>query len=338
MNAVTPEASATPGDQIVAQVPKDKLRSLFYLFSGKPDSRIKIFTEPVHLKRDDIVELNDCITRKLGLHQIDAVICTVKIGYDGSSFNEFGTWAEFSGHHWQEPDRIEEIVVKWDFLVKVASYEAPQRHTLLLRVSQDLKPSNLIQLMAAGNSDEFDQVDLFSSPAFCRVDFINAQLSKELINVVTEWYKGRKTPKLIPSHLYWFKKRRNTVAEILDQWMIMSWALLLTSFFLWGNKNYFSGTTPLHFVGIAVFLGIYSLRPVGRVAHHSAARVYKALAEIEGSRVLFEFTSGDRKRISELEDENKKQGRAFVAASVWNIVLNVVASIVYGVLFTTGQS
>src|SRR5690606_17673963 len=106
-----------------------------------------------------------------------------KIGYEGSQLSEFGTWAEFAGHTFTEPEKVEEIVVKWDFLVNVREYANPQRHTVLFRVSRELKPSQLFHMLGAGNHDELDQVDVMSCPAFCRVDFINAQISKELINV-----------------------------------------------------------------------------------------------------------------------------------------------------------
>jgi len=108
------------------------------------------------------------------------------VGYVGSEINEFGTWSEFESHHWQEPEKIEELVIKWDFLVNIQDLAVPQRHTLLFRVSTDIKPGKLLQLLSSGNSDDFDTEEMFASPAFCRVDFINAQLSKELINVVHE--------------------------------------------------------------------------------------------------------------------------------------------------------
>jgi hypothetical protein len=45
-------------------------------------------------------------------------------------------------------------------------------------------------MLGAGNADELDKIDEISAPAFCRVDFINAQISRELINLVEDWYKG----------------------------------------------------------------------------------------------------------------------------------------------------
>lgn len=325
------------GTDLVARVPKEQLKSLFYLFSGKPDSRIKTFKDAIQITKPDVLELHDCISAKLATHHIDAVIATVKIGYEGSQLSEFGTWAEFAGHTFTEPEKVEEIVVKWDFLVNVREYANPQRHTVLFRVSREMKPSQLFHMLGAGNHDELDQVDVMSCPAFCRVDFINAQISKELINVVSDWYEGRKEPELIEPTLFKLKKNKNIVATVLDQWLLFSWAMLVASFFYWKSNTQYSGAPPLGISLIAVFLAIYSLRPVSRFSGLLVNRVYKAISELEGSRVVFEFTSGDKKRIAQQKKDNAKQGRKFIAASSWNVILNVVATIIYAWLFTKGN-
>lgn len=328
--------AADPSGTVTASMPRDQLRSMFYLFAGKPDSRIKVFDSPLHLRPADIIELNASIVRKLRTHNIDAITTTVKVGYVGSEMNEFGTFAEFENHHWHEPETIEEIVVKWDFLVNIRDYAAPQRHTLLFRVSTDIKPGKFLQLLSSGNADEFDSEEMFSAPAFCRVDFINAQISKELINEVHDWQRGRPSPRLIPSTYYWFKKRRQYVAELFDNWFVLSWSLLIAgAMYFAAVKNYPSGT-PTHVAAIAVFLAVYSLGPGRLLARFSAGRVFNALRDLEGNRVLFEFTSGDKKRIAELTQTNSKQGQRFAVSAAWNIVLNIVASGIYAWLFSRG--
>lgn len=327
-------SAADPSGQVVASMPRDQLRSMFYLFSGKPDSRIKVFDGALYLRPADITELNACVVRKLNTHNIDASTSSVKVGYVGSEINEFGTWSEFESHHWQEPEKIEELVIKWDFLVNIQDLAVPQRHTLLFRVSTDIKPGKLLQLLSSGNSDDFDTEEMFASPAFCRVDFINAQLSKELINVVHEWHKGRASPKLIPSAYYWFKKRRQGIAEILDHWLLLSWSLMVASSMIYFAGRWYPDGVPNHLAATGCFLAVYSLAPVRRIATRMAAGVFNSLRDIEGSRVVFDFTSGDKKRILELQQENSKQGQRFLGGAAWNIALNLLASGIYAYFFT----
>lgn len=318
---------------IIARLPKEQLKSLFYLFAGKPDSRIKVYHKPLYLEISDINELNNCITRKLKTHNIDAQITSLSIGYDGSSIQEFGAWSEFIEHHWQSPECIEEIVLKWDFMVKLQEFELPQRHTLLFRVSSDMKPGKFMQLMASGNSDEFDQVDVMTAPAFCRVDFINAQISKELINEVTDWIDGRREPALITDLYYWFKKRRQTIAEITHHSIIFTYAMLWVSGFFWTDTNIYNNEMTIRIMAIWLFLGLYAFNPIGKLGHTLASKVYRALNDINGKKVVFNFTSGDKKLNAEAINTNKQHGKKFLKQTGWSLLLNVIAGLIASYLY-----
>jgi len=327
------EESIKKADGIVAKLPKEQLKSLFYLFAGKPDSRMKVFHKPIFIEINDIIELNDCITRKLKTHNIDSQITSLTIGYIGSDIQEYGTWEEFMSHHWQDPECIEELVIKWDFMVSLDSYEIPQRHTLMVRISSDMKPGKFLQMMASGNSDDFDKVDVLSAPAFCRVDFINAQISKELINEVSDWFKARKQPALIPNTYYWLKKRRQGIAELLHHSSLLMYAVVWAAAFLWSGANSYEDEMPMQHIAIWLFVGLTVLTPVHKIGHILASRIYNSLDELEGSKVVFEFTSGDKKKNAELIDTNKQQGKKFIKESIWSLALNVLAGLIATYLY-----
>jgi len=322
------EIISTNNPSITAEVSPDKLKSLFYLFAGKPDSRIKVFSNPIHIKHNDLIELNNNVIRKLSLHSIGISVTTVKVGYVGQNLSEFGTWFEFETHHWEEPDQVEEIIIKWDFLVNIQEYAAPQRHTLLVRISSEIKTGKILQMLSSGNSDEFDQIDTLSEPAFCRVDFINAQLSKELINVVDDWYKGRIAPILIPEFLYWAKKNRKAIALLIDHWIMLSWVLGLIAVSLYLIDKELDSSIPLHIAAVGTFFAIYTLVPISRIANTVGAHIFNTLRNIQGSKVVFEFTSGDKKRIAELESRNKEKGNKFFITISSQIIVNIIASVI----------
>ncbi|WP_152412536.1 hypothetical protein [Xanthomonas phaseoli] len=62
MNTAVNQNGEPAGGDLVARVPKEHLKSLFYLFSGKPDSRIKTFNDAIHISKQDILELHICKT------------------------------------------------------------------------------------------------------------------------------------------------------------------------------------------------------------------------------------------------------------------------------------
>jgi hypothetical protein len=327
------EESIKKSGGVVAKLPKEQLKSLFYLFTAKPDSRIKVFHQPVFVDVNDVVELNDCITRKLQTHNIDSQVTTITASYKGAEVTEFGTWMEFKNHHWQEAECIEEIVIKWDFMVAINAYEVSQRHTLLVRISSEMKPGKFLQMMATGNSDDFENIDILTAPGFCRVDFINAQISKELINQVSDWFKGRKMPRLIPGGYSWFKKQRQNIARFTHHTFPLMFCLLWIVAFHWFDVNKANGDISMQNTAVWLFLGMYLFGPVADVGNTLASRIFTALEHIGSSKVVFEFTSGDKKANSELLDRNVVQGRKFIKEVLLSLMLNIIAGLIATYLY-----
>ncbi len=195
-----------------------------------------------------------------------------------------------------------------------------------------------MQMLFAGNADEFENLDVIGAPSFCRVDFINAQLSKELINVVSDWHKGRKSPKLIPDLIYSLKGRRQAIAELADFITSFSLIALLSSIFYWASVRHFTGQLPVHIALCAIFMGLFVLRVIGKIGNSFGRLLFKSLSDVEGSKVVFEFTTGDKKQIAEQRQKNKNQSIKFAWNAIWNIVLNLIASGLWAYFFATSNS
>ena len=147
---------------IVATIPKEQMRSLFYLLNGKPDSQLKIFDFPIQVNKNDIINLHSRIHTKLETHDVSASIISVRLGYNDSSFNEFGTWEGFASYQWETDARVQEINLKWDFFLEIKNYSAPQRHVLVVRMTNDFKPSNFFQVLTSSNKEDFEDIDYLS--------------------------------------------------------------------------------------------------------------------------------------------------------------------------------
>ncbi len=68
-------------DEVIASIPREALKAMFYMFAGKPDSIVKIFDRRIVIKIEDIEELNLRIKEKLENHRIEGVLTSVDIGY-----------------------------------------------------------------------------------------------------------------------------------------------------------------------------------------------------------------------------------------------------------------
>ena len=323
------------GHEITAKVDKSDLRALFYLLNGRPDTRVKLFSKAAQIELSDIKTLNSRITKKLRIHNVVAVTTSIRVGYGSSSFEEFGTWDGFNNHPWDTEARIEEVVLKWDFMIDVDGYDNPQRHVILFRVSTDFKPANFLQFLLHSSIDDMENLDVTMAPAFCRVDFINAQISKELINEVSEWYDLLKSPKLIPSFWYWCKSKREYISKLFEHWILLSIVALIVSQFSYIADLISANNAPDNLkYSSALLAALYFLFiPLRNFSDLTGKIIIRFLSKIEGSRIVFNITAGDEKFIIERRDNNSTKGWKVFWILFGNFFLNLFTNLITIYLF-----
>lgn len=119
-------------EEIIAQIPRESLKALFYLFAGKPDSSVRLFKRRIIVTPDDIADLNEQIISKLQLHQIEQCVAAASVKFEEGEVTEFGTVDDFSRQDWKSGQVTKEIALRWDFLITLPIYAVAQRHTLTL--------------------------------------------------------------------------------------------------------------------------------------------------------------------------------------------------------------
>lgn len=167
-----------------------QFQSLYYLFKGKRDTEIKLFDSYKQFSYQDIIELNDKVYKKLELHEKLTDLVHVTVGLDNNEIRTFGNWYEFTQTDWQISARTKYISLEWDFNIILPNqvHKVPQTHTLRVRIGNNLKPSEMIQVVFQG-SEEYELEEV-QSQMVCKIDFVNAQICSELKTVVSEWYEA----------------------------------------------------------------------------------------------------------------------------------------------------
>jgi hypothetical protein len=165
-----------------------QFQSLYYLFKGKRDTDIKLFDDYKQFTYSDIIELNAKIYKKLELHEKVTDLVNVTVGLDKNEIRTFGNWYEFTQTDWNISARTKYISIEWDFNVILPNqtHKVPQTHTLRIRIGNNLKPSEMIQVVFQG-SEEYELEEV-QSQMVCKIDFVNSQICSELKTVVCEWY------------------------------------------------------------------------------------------------------------------------------------------------------
>lgn len=315
---------------VVDETQIKQFQSLYYLIKGKRDTDIKLFTNNKHFKYSDIIELNDKIYAKLSLHELITDIAEVTVGLTNKEIKSFGNWSEFKNTDWNISARTKYLSLLWDFnlILPNQSHKIPQTHTLRVRIGNNLKPSEMIQVVFQGG-EEYD-LDEAQAQMSCKIDFINSQICNELKTIVSEWYDA--LPKNIENqNVVRFITRHD---DKIKYFVILSFItgaivflnylfpLVLTTenrFIPSGNEN---RTFFMFTISIAIFYFFYQSGTLfaDRMMRKQIGRLKR--------NPMFEFTKGDKNRFAEVQKENKKLlGKLALSISIGLLVNGLSALI-----------
>lgn len=310
-----------------------QFQSLYYLFKGKRDTDIKLFDDFKQFTFEDIMELNAKIYKKLELHEKVTDIVNVTVGLDKNEIRTFGNWHEFMQTDWNISARTKYISLEWDFNIILPNqiHRIPQTHTLRIRIGNNLKPSEMIQVLFQG-SEEYE-IEEVQSQMVCKIDFVNNQICSELKTVVSEWYdalrKNSEDHKLIQLVLRHEVKIHNIVVL---SFLIAGIILVNFLFPILFNKIHRLNRVDL---GQKLFFLITSCVPVIYFFYRSgnlfADRILKKIIGKLKRNPMFEFTKGDKNRFKEVEDSNKKLLNQLGLNIFFSLCANV-AALLLGIL------
>jgi hypothetical protein len=318
-------------DTLVAEVPKEHMKSLFYLMAGRPDSLVQVFDGSLLIFKEDLLELNESVRRKLEHYQVHGIVTSVEHTLSNNITKQFGTWEEFAAANPSVPETTEAIALKWDFLVSLPTYQMPQRHTMVVRIAKSPNPRDLMHALFSKDPEEIDKFSSLVSPITCRVDFINALLAQELVNRVGEWHKARQKPSFHESILHKVYRRRDIITHLLHYSLPVIVALLacaiLPSLFAGRPLNSALQLSDLivgmyWLVGLAV--GVFVIERLSKWIANKAGGSLSSAARF----ALFRLTHGDRNLQSKYDAQNRTDIRQFALAAAGNVVLNIIAGVV----------
>lgn len=331
--------SISNSNSLVLKADKDSLRSIFHLLVGKPDSIQKVFSRSVQIHQNSLLELNLRISEKLKTHNLEAMVVSAVVIFDDKTTIEFGGWAEFESYRWSTHKATKEIRLKWQFLLSVQGYEVPQQHSLVVKLSADAKPLELLQAVLSKNPDEIDGVIYNFAPTVCRADFINHTMGQELISLVEEWNKALPTPDVESNLIKKLYRHKDIFAHAINY---LTPALSTVSFIAVFRSNYISSDHPLPItmndgVGLITWLlfGIIVIYLLDKASKWLASVVHNSIAEY-GKYSIFNLTSGDLSRAKKLNNSNKKKRNHFLLSVSCSLILNVVSGIITATYWPNG--
>jgi len=297
------------------------VKALLALLHGKRDSITKMFYEPITTGIDAISMLNTQICEKLSNNHVSEISISVDVSVIKGKTISLSSWADFEQYRWDmESNKINNILIKWDFFIFFPGYGNPQRHTISVKLSNQPSPMEILNALLSDLSNDLSDDAYDFALIVCRVDFINHILADEITNIVKEWLdlcdksdsnKG----------LYKFLRRySNVIARIFDFSIISTVALLgMVTISLFGNQGVSFDSSYVLIVTLS--LG-YIFAKAGKFAGN---RISSAISSTSRYH-MFNISNGDKKEVKYINEKRTKK-----AAWFWfilNVVINILLAVV----------
>jgi len=282
----------------------DTIKSVYYWLNAKPDTNIKVFQETRKVTFNDIITLNQQIQDKLKNHNLFTSVTTINIIFKGGKIKSYGAWNEFQRTSWEIPEVTESISISWDINIQLPNYQLPQRHTMKVRLGSSIKPGEFFQMMTTSDDD----VDIIENTSFlvCKVDFVNAVISNELIAIVENWHSCLKKTDTIA----WFQKyaenHKHSIARISHYLIPFTGLMLLYVAFKYHLSKYETiifdkvTYTDMYIWILFIFIVYFLFNFIGSTL---GERIYSLVNKFD-SPMIFDVTRGDKNSQDEINKKN----------------------------------
>lgn len=309
-------------------------QSMFYMLNGKPDSKSRVFNKDICVDLDSIDDLNERVVSKLKTHySIDESInlININITFDDRRTLNFSGWDKYKESKIRNPSAVRKITIIWDCLLKLPNYDLPQRHKLTVKITDGMRPQELLNLVFSGKIEEVEEVDI-DSPVVVSVDFIDTQIGDELIGIVDEWIKTVLLPETKKNAIISaLSKHKRKVAYFLN-WLTTIIAIGSVFFVLGSNiliyKNKMIGELPTELVVdwiSIVFFGFIFCFFIYRISYYISNNIFRIL-DNHGDIHIFKITKGDENEIDEIRANDEKSWGRIVKNILVTVVINLLSS------------
>lgn len=309
-------------------------KAVYNAMTAKPDCRSKAYPKEVIVSIDDIFDLNSRILDKFK-NQYDhaGFSINVIVSIKGRQKLEFPNWKSFEEHKWIEAEIITGIVITWEFNVRLPKYKIPQRHTLMVKLSNGMSPEEMFGLFVSGKLDEIEEIEQNVCPIVARMDFIDPGIGNEVLEIVSEWVKGLKcSENQRPKWASFLQRNRRKVAYALNYFTVL--VALLCSLTIIKNSisslpiesiSEITSAELCNLINIlfACFLACFIIDKASELISNL---IFKILADY-GDEHIFNITNGDKNQREELQKKEKSDRKKIIINFIVTVVINISCGI-----------
>lgn len=225
-------------------------------------------------------------------HACTIISSSARIGLSLSNNRrfEFNTWSEFEEFDRAQSEHTTSVSAEITLDVLRSAEGQPERYSV--QVSVQNTPRRFGFMIGPIGISTIGPSETPPVPIFCRINYNNFILGKNIISTIEDWEKSVRKPE--NKTVNWMQKHSAEVAVFL-QWLSVAACFWLC----WGLRNYFSVSDTeglsvwMLYSAAAISFGFGFGRIIGRSAEREIDR-YSPLSNIT-------LTSGDRQRNTKIQ-------------------------------------
>lgn len=310
-------------------------KAVYTAMTAKPDCRSKAYPTNVIIGLDDIYDLNERICEKFKVqYENIGFSVNVNVTIEGRQKLEFPTWLSFQEHKWAESEIITGIVLTWEFNIKLPKISVPQRHTLTVKLSNGIRPEEMIGLILSGKLEKMQEVEQGVCPVVARVDFVDPGIGNEVLEIVSVWVKGLRRCDFEKGKITLFLQRnKRKLAYVLNYsttLVALVCALVIVNRFLLSlsisTLGEFQVSQLCQLINLIFRCGVFCFL-VNKVSELFCNAIFKILTEY-GDEHTFDITKGDKKQQEKFRNNEKKDRMKILVNFSFNVLINIVCGIV----------
>lgn len=313
-------------------------QSVFYQMNSKPENMTKIFTQNVKIRIEDIKKLNRNIADKFSHYSNAGFRIDIQLQYYNHKRLYFDSWQKFEQYQWYDDEPLLNMAIKWEMMVVLPNFEIPQKHTLTVKMSDQVTPEEIVKMVFSGEMEDIADFDKNFFPVYASVDYVDFMICEEIISIVEKWVRGlpkysQNTSKFIRK----IKEKPRLFADIIryisDIVLMCCTIYIVNSYFSMETVKTLGQLEIIQLKKIMIYAMIYLMvisiiRKIIVFLKNSITEAFRTY----GKEHVFCITEGDKKAIEHYENKNAKKKLAIVGNLILTIVINIACGIFVNII------
>lgn len=315
------------------------VKALFYNTVTTADHTDKVYNRDVVVGVEDILLLNERVIEKLRQYREAGFAVSISIKYENNKEIQLSRWDDFKSYTNYEDSPISSIVLKWDFNAVFEGYQFPQKHTLMVKISNGMRPEEMLNIIFSGGIENFNEFDNSFVPIVARVDFIDRLMGDELLTIVTNWVSGLRDSSIDRWPLLTACKKHKRKIALLVDYGTYFFALAMSVFAINQFINPFLSKQvfEMQMSDIAnlinLFLLFFFLAFAGRrITSGIGTTLFDTLKDY-GLSYVFDITRGDKRRKEKMQKQEKYDKIKIITGLLLTIVANIGFILIDHIMF-----